>query len=102
MAVLRQDIRRNVESVEEVYVSDPSIYFSLEEILKKETRDGTSRKPGSYSKAVVWLARSICFSLEVLQRLEKGAELSLEQVVEEAYKSTLQPWHGWISSAAYR
>jgi hypothetical protein len=29
-------------------------------------------------------------------------ETSLKEIVEEAYKSTLKPFHGWISSAAYR
>uniref|UniRef100_A0A7N0USE2 Glycolipid transfer protein domain-containing protein n=1 Tax=Kalanchoe fedtschenkoi TaxID=63787 RepID=A0A7N0USE2_KALFE len=26
----------------------------------------------------------------------------MEQLVEESYAATLKPWHGWISSAAYR
>lgn len=43
--------------VEEVYVSDPSIYYSLGEILKKEMDEGTSRKPGSCSKSIAWLTR---------------------------------------------
>lgn len=102
MTVLRQDIQGNIERVEEAYVLDPTIYFSLEEILKKEIGDETSRVPGTCSKSVVWLTRSISFSLEILKRLEKSAEMSMEQVVEEAYKCTLKPWHGWISSAAYK
>lgn len=102
MTVLRKDIQGNIERVEEAYVLDPATYFSLEEILKKEIGDETSRVPGNTSKSVVWLTRSISFSLEVLKRLEKNAEMSMEQVVEEAYKCTLKPWHGWISSAAYK
>uniref|UniRef100_A0A0E0LQG5 Glycolipid transfer protein domain-containing protein n=1 Tax=Oryza punctata TaxID=4537 RepID=A0A0E0LQG5_ORYPU len=27
---------------------------------------------------------------------------SLKEIVEKAYMTTLKPWHGWISSAAYR
>lgn len=26
----------------------------------------------------------------------------MEKVVEESYSVTLKPWHGWISSAAFR
>ena len=26
----------------------------------------------------------------------------MEQAVEEAYSLTLKPWHGWISSAAFK
>nr|XP_018685540.1 PREDICTED: glycolipid transfer protein 3-like [Musa acuminata subsp. malaccensis] len=33
---------------------------------------------------------------------DKNPESSLEQVVEETYNGTLKPWHGWISSAAYK
>ena len=32
----------------------------------------------------------------------KNPESSLQEMVEEAYESTLKPFHGWISSAAYR
>jgi hypothetical protein len=32
----------------------------------------------------------------------KTPESSLEEIVEEAYGNTLKPWHGWISSAAYK
>lgn len=46
--------------------------------------------------------RSISFSKYLLERLLKAPELSLREIVEEAYASTLKPWHGWISSAAYK
>ncbi|KAG1369994.1 putative Glycolipid transfer protein 3 [Cocos nucifera] len=51
---------------------------------------------------MLWLTRSMDFSIAVLERLEKNSELNLVQVVEDAYKDTLKPWHGWISSAAYK
>ncbi|URE33522.1 Glycolipid transfer protein (GLTP) [Musa troglodytarum] len=70
MMVLRQDIQRNIERVEETYMLDPNL--------------------------------SITFSLALLDKLDKNPESSLEQVVEETYNGTLKPWHGWISSAAYK
>lgn len=48
------------------------------------------------------IIRSMDFGIAVLERLEKNSELSLVQVVEDAYEDTLKPWHGWISSAAYK
>ncbi|XP_073099781.1 glycolipid transfer protein 3 [Elaeis guineensis] len=102
MAVLRQDVQRNIERLQELYVSDPSRYSSLAEILKKEVSEGTTRKPESHARAMLWLTRSMDFSIAVLDRLEKNSELNLVQVVEDAYKDTLKPWHGWISSAAYK
>ncbi|XP_026663002.1 glycolipid transfer protein 3-like [Phoenix dactylifera] len=102
MSVLRQDIQRNIQRVEELYLSDPTVYSSLVGILKKEEVEGSTRKAESSSKAVVWLTRSIDFGVTLLGKLEKDPNSSFEQVVEEAYKNTLKPWHGWISSAAYR
>ena len=44
------------------------------------------------------------FTIALLQRLEEEGEgsdqQSLAQLVEAAYKVSLKPWHGWISSAA--
>jgi hypothetical protein len=42
------------------------------------------------------------FSLHLLERIMKNPETSLKEMVEEAYNITLKPFHGWISSAAYR
>ncbi|KAH0437048.1 hypothetical protein IEQ34_026311 [Dendrobium chrysotoxum] len=102
MAVMRQDVKRNIERLEKMYLIDPSLYSSLREILKREMDDGTARKRESCSRAILWLTRSLNFSLALLEFLEKESEWSLEQIVEESYKSTLKPWHGWISSAAYK
>ncbi|XP_020087814.1 glycolipid transfer protein 3-like isoform X1 [Ananas comosus] len=102
LLVLRQDIQQNVERVEEAYAKDPSKYSNLTEILMIEVGEGTTRKPNSCTKAILWLTRSTNFAVSLLERLVKCSELSLREVVEEAYRSTLEPWHGWISSAAYR
>ncbi|CAL9768539.1 unnamed protein product [Musa acuminata subsp. burmannicoides] len=102
VAVLRHDIRRNIERLEDVYVLDASGYSSLVDIIKKEMSEGTARKSDSCTRATLWLTRSMDFSVALLEILNKDSELSLQQVVEEAYKTTLKPWHGWISSAAYK
>ncbi|WOL01265.1 hypothetical protein Cni_G09981 [Canna indica] len=103
MAVLRLDIQRNMERLEEVYMSDTSSYSSLVDIVKKEMDEGTSRKSDSCTKATLWLTRSMDFGVALLDTLiNKESELRLQQAVEKAYKTTLQPWHGWISSAAYK
>lgn len=46
--------------------------------------------------------RSIDFGVTLLGKLEKDPNLCLEQGVGEAYEDKLKPWHGWISSAAYK
>lgn len=38
----------------------------------------------------------------LLQRLAKDPRQSMEQAVEESYSIALKPWHGWISSAAFK
>uniref|UniRef100_A0A453C109 Glycolipid transfer protein domain-containing protein n=1 Tax=Aegilops tauschii subsp. strangulata TaxID=200361 RepID=A0A453C109_AEGTS len=63
-----------------------------------------------YSSSYCNITRSMDFTVALLQRLEKEEEeeeeeegsdqQSLAQLVEDAYKVSLKPWHGWISSAA--
>ncbi|OWM88992.1 hypothetical protein CDL15_Pgr024010 [Punica granatum] len=102
MAVLRQDIHQNIQRLETVFESEPSRYSSIDEILKMEAHEGIARKTTSCSRAFVWLTRSMEFTVALLQRLAMDPGLSMEQAVEDAYAVTLKPWHGWISSAAFR
>ncbi|XP_009414984.2 glycolipid transfer protein 3 isoform X2 [Musa acuminata AAA Group] len=57
VAVLRHDIRRNIERLEDVYVLDASGYSSLVDIIKKEVSEGTARKSDSCTRATLWLTR---------------------------------------------
>uniref|UniRef100_A0A1D1YXN5 Pleckstrin y domain-containing family A member 8 n=1 Tax=Anthurium amnicola TaxID=1678845 RepID=A0A1D1YXN5_9ARAE len=102
MAVLRRDVQSNIERLERCYISNPSVYYDLVEIMKKEVEEGTARKGESSSRAIVWLTRSLDFSVAFVEGLENDPESSLEQLVEESYTITLKPSHGWISSAAYK
>ncbi|XP_076958979.1 glycolipid transfer protein 3-like [Bidens hawaiensis] len=102
MAVLRQDISRNIQRLEKMQESDPKLYSNVVEILKKEANEGTSRKVTSSSKAFLWLTRSLDFTANLLELIEKDITVDMQHAVEEAYESTLKPWHGWISATAYR
>ncbi|CAN1234878.1 Glycolipid transfer protein 3 [Linum perenne] len=102
MAVLRQDITQNIQRLEGQYEADPSVYSNLVEILKKEASEGISRKRDSCSKAFVWLTRSLDFTACLLQKLSKDPDQNMEQAVGESYSISLKPWHGWISSAAFK
>ncbi|KAL6650578.1 hypothetical protein ACP70R_009503 [Stipagrostis hirtigluma subsp. patula] len=93
MAVLRLDVQRNIERVQELYLLDPSKYSTLTEIVEKEVKEGTARKVDSCARAVLWLARL---------GEDTDQQQSFAQLVEAAYAVTLKPWHGWISSAAYK
>ncbi|XP_078152769.1 glycolipid transfer protein 3-like [Carex rostrata] len=100
--VLRQDINQNIQRIEDFKSEDKSRSASLTEIITKETDEGTERKANSCTKATIWLTRSINFVVALLETLINSPDLTLEEVVEEAYKNTLKPWHGWISMAAYK
>ncbi|KAL6962370.1 hypothetical protein U1Q18_037327 [Sarracenia purpurea var. burkii] len=102
MAVLRQDMNQNIQRLEKVLESDPSVYTNLVEILKKETSEGNARKATSYSRAFLWLNRALDFTVALLRQLVKDLGKSMEEMVDEAYNITLRPWHGWIASTAYR
>ncbi|OIW17062.1 hypothetical protein TanjilG_15645 [Lupinus angustifolius] len=102
MVVLRQDLHHNIKRLEEMHESNPSMNSNLVEILESEAREGNARKRSSCSKAFLWLTRSLDFSLALLKTLAIDPEKNMEQVVEESYNIALKPWHGWISSAAFR
>ncbi|KAL6856953.1 hypothetical protein ACP4OV_018335 [Aristida adscensionis] len=102
LLVLSQDIQQNVQRLQDMHARDTSKYTSLTAIVTEEAEEGTSKKINSCTRAIIWLSRSINFSKYLLEKLLKTPELSLEEIVEEAYESTLKPWHGWISKAAYK
>ncbi|XP_027149590.1 glycolipid transfer protein 3-like isoform X1 [Coffea eugenioides] len=102
MAVLRQDVHQNIQRLEKFYESEPSVYSNVVEILSEEAKEGKAKKGPSCSKAFVWLTRSLDFTVTLLQLLVEDFGRDMEQAVDEAYNITLKPWHGWISSAAYK
>uniref|UniRef100_M4ER45 Glycolipid transfer protein domain-containing protein n=1 Tax=Brassica campestris TaxID=3711 RepID=M4ER45_BRACM len=102
MAVLRQDIDQNIQRLEKMWETDPIVYSNLVEILRKEAKEGSSKKPKSCSRAAVWLTRAMDFTLALLQRLVKDMSQNMQQAVEESYNLTIKPWHGWISCAAFK
>ncbi|XP_038724918.1 glycolipid transfer protein 3-like isoform X2 [Tripterygium wilfordii] len=102
MAVLRQDIYQNIQRIEVLCESDSAVNSNLVEMLKKETSEGTAKKGNTSSKAFVWLTRTLDFTVALLLRLSKDPGQNMEQAVEESYNITLKPWHGWISSAAFK
>ncbi|XP_075517149.1 glycolipid transfer protein 3-like isoform X1 [Primulina tabacum] len=101
MAVLRLDIHQNIQRLEKFHDSDPSTYRDVVEILKKEVGDKAKQGP-TCSKSFVWLTRSLDFTLALLEFIMKDSGRPMQQAVEESYNRTLKPWHGWISSAAYK
>ncbi|CAN8258573.1 unnamed protein product [Cochlearia groenlandica] len=102
MTVLRQDIDQNIQRLEKMWETNPLEYSNLVEIMRKESKEGLSKKPKSCSRAALWLTRAMDFTLELLQRLVKDMSQNMEQAVEESYNLTIKPWHGWISSAAFK
>ncbi|KAI3891936.1 hypothetical protein MKX03_031594 [Papaver bracteatum] len=102
MAVLRQDVHQNIQRLEKLHDMDPSMYRNVVGILKKEAGEGTSRKTNSCTRALVWLTRSLDFTVSLLEKLCKEPGGNLKKAVEESYEVTLKPWHQWISTAAYQ
>ncbi|KAK4273928.1 hypothetical protein QN277_017228 [Acacia crassicarpa] len=102
MAVLRQDVSQNIKRLEVAHESNPSMNSNLVEILKTEKSQGNAKKGPSCSKAFVWLTRSLDLALALLESVGRDGGKNMEQVVEECYDNTLKPWHGWISSAAFK
>ncbi|CAK9134736.1 unnamed protein product [Ilex paraguariensis] len=95
-------MNQNIQRLEKLLESDPILYSNVVEMLKKEASEGNARKITSCSRAIVWLTRSMDLTVALLQLLMKDFEINMQQAVQESYNITLKPWHGWISSTAYR
>ncbi|RID58223.1 hypothetical protein BRARA_F01532 [Brassica rapa] len=102
MAVLRQDIDQNIQRLEKLCETDPCVYSNLVEILKKERNEGTYKMVASCSRALLWLTRTMDFSVGLLRLLSKEMSSKMEELVEECYIATLKPHHGWIAAAAFK
>ncbi|KAJ8625512.1 hypothetical protein MRB53_034042 [Persea americana] len=102
MAVLRQDVYQNIQRLEELYQMDPSIYANLADLVKKEVEEESAKKALSCTRALLWLTRSLDFTVALLDKIAQDPSQSLAKGVEISYDNTLKPWHGWISSAAYK
>ena len=52
---------------------------------------------------MIMVYRSLDFTLALLEKVASNeVGMNMERAVEESYNQTLKPWHGWISSAAYK
>ncbi|GAB2270541.1 hypothetical protein Dimus_005432 [Dionaea muscipula] len=102
LAVLRHDVSENIQRLEKSWEADPATYSSLVEILKSEAVEGNARKGDSSSRALLWLTRSLDLTAVLLQKLASDPGQSMEALVDDTYKITLKPWHGWISATAYK
>lgn len=90
------------QRLQDLQEMDCSKYACLTAIVTEEMEQGTAKKTKSCTRAIIWLCRSINCSKYLLERLLETLESSLKEIVEEAYANYLKPWHGWISSAAYK
>jgi hypothetical protein len=102
MTVLRQDIHHNIQRLKIQNEADHPKHSTLIEILEEEANEGNARKRESCSNAILWLTRSLDFTVALLERLVIDKEKKMEEALEESYNITLKPWHGWISSAAFK
>jgi len=61
-----------------MWESDPLVYSNLVEILRKEAKEGSSRKPKSCSRAALWLTRYVRIILvHIYSKLNMNPQLFL-------------------------
>ncbi|KAM7252956.1 hypothetical protein ACFE04_025574 [Oxalis oulophora] len=102
MSVLRQDIHQNIQRLEIDNEPNNTNHSTLSEILEEESNKGNARKGASCSKAILWLIRSLDFTVALLERLVIDKEQKMDEALEDSYNITLKQWHGWISYAAFK
>ncbi|XP_059146278.1 glycolipid transfer protein-like [Physella acuta] len=99
-ALPKKDMLGNIKRIEDRYLTDPTLYSSLNAIMEKDSKEG--HKNSSAIIGIIWLKRGLEFLRAFIKGLSrdyhnKVQEENLRTTVLKAYETTLKPYHGVIS-----
>ncbi|CAD7705304.1 unnamed protein product [Ostreobium quekettii] len=98
---VKQDVSGNIERLGRRAREDAVRYACLFEIVTTEVAAGKHEQSDSCAKGLLWLKRAMEFVLGLLRQLHDDDEKSMSQAANEAYASTLQPFHGMITYGVF-
>lgn len=101
MALVKTDIGGNITRLDTRYLTDPSFYRLLYNIIRKEIEEKTARNSSSCANGLLWLTRAMDFLVALFQNLIDNPDWTMNRAATEAYNLTLKKWHGWIASSAF-
>ena len=97
-----KDLERNIAKVERLYQTcqNPLQRQSLSGLLEFESQQGIHGTGGklkdpSGAMGLLWIRRSLALQHSMFHRLLQNHQSSPTEAALSAYRSTIQPYHGW-------
>jgi Ca2+:H+ antiporter len=81
-------------------MTDPSRFQRLFAIVEDEVAKGEHTGSKSCAKGLLWLKRAMQFIVGLVRGIGRGEDTST--AVQEAYSTTLKPYHGMFSYGAFQ
>jgi hypothetical protein len=80
---------------------DPSQHKLLFGIVREEVSAGGHQAASSATKGLLWLSRFLHFVVVLVRTLQEDTLCTLYSAASAAYSVCLQPYHGFIATAAF-
>mmetsp|Transcript_9417 Transcript_9417/g.17670 ORF Transcript_9417/g.17670 Transcript_9417/m.17670 type:complete len:199 (+) Transcript_9417:34-630(+) len=96
----KADVGGNIERLTTRAKQDPSGHALLFDVVRKEMIAGEHHDSRSATKGLLWLKRFLEFVIALLRNLS-DPQATLFDASNEAYKTCLQPFHGFIAGGAF-
>ncbi|CAK8543618.1 unnamed protein product [Lathyrus sativus] len=98
---VKSDISGNIARLEIQYNSDSSKYKFLYNIIQKEVETKTERTQSSCTNSLLWLSRSMDFTVQLFRNLQEHKDWSMKHVCKDSYEKTFKKWHNWLASSTF-
>ncbi|CAH9075470.1 unnamed protein product [Cuscuta epithymum] len=102
MALVKSDVGGNIKRLEDKFNKDTTKYVRLHSMVKEEVEAKTATGSSSCTNGLLWLTRAMDFLVKLFSNLLKDAECTMSDACKDSYSHTLEKFHGWIASSAFK
>jgi hypothetical protein len=101
LSTVRGDINGNITKCRAAMAKSEGVAL-LEDLCGKEMEGGIQKSEGTVCLSLLWLKRALAMIIGMVANLADPsyADKKLSVCVQDSYKNTLAPFHGWIVSTA--
>lgn len=101
MALVKSDIGGNITRLENKYLTSPSEFNLLYNMVRVEVEAKTAKGSSSCTNGLLWLTRAMDFLVELFRNLLEHEDWTMSQACADSYQKTLKKWHGWLASSTF-
>ncbi|XP_058740233.1 glycolipid transfer protein 1-like [Vicia villosa] len=98
---VKSDIGGNIARLETQYDSDSLEYKFLHSMIQKEVETKTERIQSSCTNSLLWLSRSMDYTVQLFKNLQEHKDWSMKHVCRDSYDKTFKKWHNWLASSTF-